>query len=130
MWTGGTSCCRDSRQPASWATLTPAGGWLARLDTRDLTDRQRAVALQWIVACESTGSTAEHLALLDEALALLEGQPPSPELEKLLVHRVRFFMEVGRFDDARTELRRGLEVTGRARRRAGRDVAGPPSPSG
>lgn len=77
---------------------------------RELTVTQRAMALQWRVPFNPAGSADDHLALADEALALLETQPPSPDLEELLVHRIWFFMQRGRINDARADLRRGLEL--------------------
>lgn len=83
----------------------------SRAGTLDLPDHQRAVALKWMAeSLAGDGMRAQGLALLDEALGLLERHPPSHELEKLLANRVGFFMEVGRVDDAHVELRRGLSV--------------------
>jgi tetratricopeptide (TPR) repeat protein len=91
--------------------LDAARGLAPRLDARGLTGQRRAVALQWTASLEmADGRPQQGLALLDEALALFEGRPPSHELDELLAERVVTFMQLGRFDDARTELRRGLEV--------------------
>jgi tetratricopeptide (TPR) repeat protein len=76
----------------------------------ELTVTQRAMALQWRVPFNPAGSADDHLALADEALALLETQPPSADLEELLVHRIWFFMQRGRIKDAQADLRRGLEL--------------------
>lgn len=89
-------------------------GLAPRLDARGLTGERRAVALRWTALIEFTdGRPQQGLALLSEALALVEGRPPSHELDELLAERVGAFMQLGWFDDARTDLHRGLEV-GRA----------------
>ena len=77
---------------------------------RELTVSQRAAVLQWRVPFDTAGSADEHLALADEALALLETLPPSADLEELLVRRIWFFMQRGRIKDAQADLRRGLEL--------------------
>jgi tetratricopeptide (TPR) repeat protein len=83
----------------------------SRAGTLDLPDHQRAVALKWMAeALTIDGRHEQGLALLDEALGLLERHPPSRELEQLLTSRVGSLMEVGRVDDAYVELRRGLDV--------------------
>ena len=86
-------------------------GLARRAVALDLPDRQRAVALHWMaVSVIGDGRHEEGLALLDEALALLEEQPPSRELDELLADRVSTLVGVGRLDEARIELRRGLGV--------------------
>lgn len=91
--------------------LEAARGLTPRLDARGLTGERRAVALRWTASIEfADGRPQQGLTLLSEALALVEGQPPSQELDELLAERVGAFMQLGWFDDARAELRRGVDV--------------------
>ena len=90
-------------------------GWsLARRgQALHLPDRQRAVVL-WLVAVllDLEGKAEECLAHLDAASQLLEALPPSPELGRLLGHRSNFFMQYGRYEEARAETLHALEVFG------------------
>lgn len=82
-----------------------------RAEALDLPDRQRAVALQWMsVSLIGDGMPESALALLDEADGLLGGYPPSQEQAELFAHRVTHFIQFGQFDQAKAELRRGLDV--------------------
>ena len=109
LWDVLTSGLRAAGQMGD---LDAARALVPRLAERQLNDQQRAVALQWTATFEmSDGRPLRGLALLDEALALFEGQPPSPQLDELLADRVASFMQLGWVDDARTDLRRGLEVS-------------------
>jgi tetratricopeptide (TPR) repeat protein len=82
-----------------------------RLGALDLPDARRAVALRWMALSEiGDGRSERGLSLLDEALRLLEQQPPSRQLEKLSADRLGTFMDLGRLDDARVEMSRGLAV--------------------
>ncbi|MET0521103.1 MAG: AAA family ATPase [Jiangellaceae bacterium] len=97
---------------AAWRVGNAEAGrrLLDATNERELTVSQRAAVLQWRVPFDTAGSADDHLALADEALALLETLPPSADLEELLVRRIWFFMQRGRIEDARADLRRGLEL--------------------
>jgi tetratricopeptide (TPR) repeat protein len=93
---------------------TDAGRPLARrAQALDLPDVQRAVVLMRVgVFLIDDGMAEKGLALLDEALALLEMLPPCPELDELIAERINFFMMSGRLDEAEAEIRRSEEAFG------------------
>ncbi len=79
----------------------------------NLPDSQRAVVLMRVGVLLIDDGVAENgLALLDEALALLQGLPPSQELRDLLAERINYFMMSGRYDDVAAEIRHGTELFG------------------
>lgn len=85
----------------------------SRAQSFDLPSMQRAVALTRVgVFLIDDGRADEGLSLLDEALELLEGLPPSPELDVLIGERINYFMMAGRLDDAEAEVNRALETFG------------------
>jgi tetratricopeptide (TPR) repeat protein len=90
-----------------------AGRALAgRASALHLPDRERAIVLQRIgTFLIDDGRTEEGVALLDEALALLDARPPTAELAALLAERFNFFIQAGRCDDAAVALSRGLELS-------------------
>jgi tetratricopeptide (TPR) repeat protein len=86
---------------------------VARSVGLDLPDQQRGAMLRLVGAfLVDDGKAQEGLALLDEALALLERHPPSPELLEVLVERMNFFLQSGRYDDAQAAVRRREELFG------------------
>ena len=89
-----------------------AGRALAeRSEALDLPDRPRALVTQRIGVCLlDDGSPERGLAALDEALALLEAEPPSLELLELLGERVNTFIQTGQYARAEATLRRALDV--------------------
>ena len=68
------------------------------------------------------GMAEKGLALLDEALALLEVLPTSPELDKLIAERINFFVMSGRLDEAEAEIRRCEKAFGTRHEPDGRDA--------
>lgn len=93
---------------------------VARFEGLDLPDTQRGTMLRLVGAfLVDDGKALEGLALFDEALALLERHPPSPELAELLGERLNFFLQSGRYDDANAAVRRRQELFG--------DEADPPT---
>lgn len=84
---------------------------VARTEGLDLTDHQRGAMLTLVgVFLIDDGQAPEGLALLDEALALLERHEPSPELAEVLAERVNFFLQSGRYDDVKVAVRRRQEL--------------------
>ena len=88
-------------------------GLVRRAQALDLPDVQRAVVLMRVgVFLIDDGMAEKGLALLDEALALLEVLPPCPELDKLIAERINFFVMSGRLDEVEAEIRRSEKAFG------------------
>jgi tetratricopeptide (TPR) repeat protein len=96
---------------------------VARTEGLDLPDHEQGAMLTLVgVFLIDDGRAPDGLTRLDEALALLERHDPSPQLLEVLAERVNFFLQSGRYDDAKAAVRRrqelfGAEVDPRTRRR-------------